>query len=117
MPSGDAQRIWFPEMIEDLKTKWTPSTTWEEFVDLCRFLTEKRKRIRHARGILPPRMQCPSCGEITSSDIQGVSIRSALFTLKKIEMVSEAVFKDFDRDWKNFQRKNNLDAYGNKKSP
>jgi hypothetical protein len=29
MASGDAQRVWFPEMIEELTSAWSASTTWE----------------------------------------------------------------------------------------
>ena len=56
MPSGDAQRVWFPEMLEELRSTWSSAMTWEELADFCWRMTEKRKEIRRTRGIQPPRM-------------------------------------------------------------
>ena len=114
MPAGDAQRVWFPEMIEDLKIHWSSSMNWEELAVFCRRMTDKRKWIRQSREIKPPMIRCSRCGEVSRSDIQGISIRSALFTLKKIGIVSETEFKKLERDWNKFKKKNSLDAYGNK---
>jgi len=114
MPAGDAQRVWFPEMIEDLKVHWSSSMSWEELAVFCRRLTDKRKRVRQSRGIIPPKIQCSKCGKVSRSDIQGISIRSALFTLKNNGIVSETEFKRLDRDWKKYKKSNSLDAYGNK---
>lgn len=65
MPSGDAQRVWFPEVLEELKTAWSSSMTWGELADFCERMTEKRRAIREARGILPPRTRCPRCGAVS----------------------------------------------------
>lgn len=117
MASGDAQRVWFPEMLEDLESTWTPSMTWEELADFCRLMTEKRKDILESRGIQPPQTRCPKCGSVSRADISGVSIRSALFALKKSGIVSEADFKKLDRSWKKHKAENHLDAYGCCPSP
>lgn len=114
MPSGDAQRVWFPEMIEELKTAWSSSMTWGELADFCERMTEKRRAIREARGILPPRTRCPRCGAVSRSDIRGVSVRSALFALMKIGAIAQAEFKDLDRSWKKHRTKQALDPYGRK---
>lgn len=114
MPSGDAQRVWFPEMIEVLLAAWSPSMTWAELADLCGRLTELRKGIRQSRGIQAPRTRCSKCGSVTRSDISGVSIRSALFTLRKRGVFSETDFKRLDLDWKKHRAAQGLDAYGRK---
>jgi hypothetical protein len=114
MPSGDAQRVWFPEMIEALKAAWSPTTTWAELADLCGSLTELRKRIRQSRGIQAPLTRCPRCGSVSRGDISGVSVRSALFALKKCDVLSEADFKRLDRDWNKHRAAHGLDAYGRK---
>lgn len=115
MAQGDAQRVWFAEMIEDLKIFWKKSTTWDELAVFCQQMTEKRKRIRKFRNILPPRTYCTKCGKFSQSDIDGISIRSTLFTLAKIGIISEAEFKSLDKNWMKYKKNNNLDAYGNKK--
>ena len=112
MPSGDPQRVWFPMMLEALERTWSKSMTWSEFADFCQRMTVERKAFREANGIKPPRFRCPDCGEVTASDIKGVSIRSALFALKKIGVVDKDEFKELDRDWKRTKREQALDVYG-----
>ena len=51
MPAGDAQRVWFPEMLEDLRSFWSKDMEWEQLADFCQYMTEKRKQIRLERGI------------------------------------------------------------------
>ncbi len=117
MPPGDAQRVWFPEMLEDLRNTWSKAMTWEELSDFCHRMTEKRREIRHSRGIEPPRMRCPKCGQVSRSDISGVSIRSALFALKKIDAVTEVDHKALDKGWMSHKKRNRLDAYGRQVEP
>lgn len=117
MPSGDAQRVWFPEMLDDLAKSWSPAMSWDDLSDFCRLMTEKRREIRRARGILPPRTRCPSCGEVHRSDIKGVSVRSALFALKKLGAVTDQEFKALDRGFKKHRRTTGADAYGNRPTP
>ena len=38
LPSGDGNRIWFPEMIEMLRSQWNESTTFPRLVELCAML-------------------------------------------------------------------------------
>jgi hypothetical protein len=116
MPPGDAQRVWFPEMIDELKARWSSSMTWEEFAAFCQRMNDMRKQIRQSRGIKPPLIKCRKCGEISRSDIKGVSIRSGLFALKKYGIITETELKNLNRDWSRYQRKNRLNAYGYKKN-
>jgi len=112
MPAGDAQRVWFPEMLEELKASWSKTMSWEELTDFCARMSEKRKQIRLERGIQPTMMWCPKCGKRTRSSVSNVSIRSALFALKKDGLLDEADFKQLDRSWMKHKKKNGLDAYG-----
>jgi len=114
MPAGDAQRVWFPEMIDELATSWSKAMGWDELADFCSRMTEIRKKIRHERGIQPPRIRCSNCGKVSRSDISGVSIRSALFALKKHNIITEAEFKDLEKSWMKYKARNDLDAYGRK---
>lgn len=112
MPAGDAQRAWFPEMLEELVSIWSETMTWQELADFCHRMTEMRKEIRRKRGIRPPRTRCSRCGRVSRSDIGGLSIRSALFALKNNGVIAEAAFKDLDRSWKKHKAKLGLDPYG-----
>ena len=117
MASGDAQRVWFREMLDELERTWSASVSWEELTDFCHSMTETRRDIRESRGIEPPLTRCPGCGAVSRSDIPGVSIRSALFALKKLGAVTEAEHKALDKSWRSYKTKNRLDAYGRKAGP
>ena len=90
MPAGNAQQVWFPEMLNELKSTWSSAMTWEELPDLCRRMTEKLRDIRQTKGIKPPRIRCLKCRQASRSDISGVSIRPALFALKNNCVVTSA---------------------------
>ena len=111
MPAGDAQRAWFPEMLEDLKSHWSSNMTWEELTVFCRDMTEKRQKIKEARNIRPPRMTCKKCGG--RMVLPPVSIRSALFALRKINAIDKSEFNRLDREWAKHRKTNGLDACGN----
>ena len=114
MPAGDAQRVWFPEILEILIAAWSPSTTWDELADLCGRLTDLRTDLRQSRGIQAPLMKCSKCGSVSRGDIKGVSVRSALFALRKAGALSDADFQRLDHDWKKHRAVRGLDALGKK---
>lgn len=117
MPSGDAQRVWFPEMLEELKTSWSKTMSWEELAEFCARMTERRKQIRQERGIQAPQTLCPKCGKVSRSDISGVSIRSALFALKNNCVITDDEFKELDTSWMKHKKRNGLDAHGRRTEP
>ena len=112
MASGDAQRAWFPELLDDLKDIWSNDIAWEELAVFCRYMTEKRQKTKEARGIRLPRMTCRKCGG--RMVLPPISTRSALFALRKAEVIDESEFRKLDREWANHRKANGLDAYGNK---
>jgi hypothetical protein len=114
MPSGDAQRVWFPEMLEELKTSWSEAMSWDELAGFCARMTELRKQIRETRGIRSPRMRCSRCGGTlrTFTDVSGISIRSALFALRNNGVITNDEFKKLDKSWMKHKKKNSLDAHG-----
>ena len=79
-------------------------------------MTIMRKEIAISRDIKPPMMKCSDCGALVRSGYPKVSVRSLIFALQKIEVISGDKLKEIDRDWKRYQKKNDLDGYGKKKS-
>ena len=59
MPSGDGNRIWFPEMIEMLRSQWNESTTFPRLVELCAMLDGVLQHHRPIVGPSLPRFSLP----------------------------------------------------------
>ncbi|MDX9722310.1 MAG: hypothetical protein RBU37_16320 [Myxococcota bacterium] len=114
MPSGDAHRVWFPEMIEALKRSWSRTMSWAELADLCERMTDRRKQIREERGIQAAKLKCKDCGEVMllRTDVSGISIRSALFVLKKSGVITDTELEELDKSWARHRKDNGLDAFG-----
>jgi len=117
MASGDAQRVWFPEMKEELKIKWNSSLPWDECIKLCHDAYAMRTRLREEKGIKDPRMLCKKCGKLTHARLPSITLRSMLFELKKNGILDDDSLKSKDKEWKKYQRKHKLDGNGNPKSP
>lgn len=115
MPSGDAIRSWFPEMLEGLAEKWSPSLSWEEWAVLCREMTELRTRIRKERRISGQKMFCKGCGEVKEMVPLPIGIRSMLFALKKVKLLDDDQLVRLDKEWKKHQRIHGLDNLGTPK--
>ncbi len=62
--AGDAQRVWFPEMIERLRVRWHRGMPCDALIVLRDELNAQLQRIRSERGIHPPIFKCPCCGHV-----------------------------------------------------
>ena len=51
MAAGDAQRVWFPEMIERLRSQWHQDMSLDAIVELRDELDAMLQRIRSERRI------------------------------------------------------------------
>ena len=112
MASGDAQRAWFPEMVSELRDNWNPQMPWEECAAFCQRMTVFRESIWKSRDIKPVRAWCPNCKEYHESRPPDISIRSMLFTLRKLKVIDDKALKELDKAWKKYRKASNLDAYG-----
>ena len=104
-------------MLQALVSTWSPLMTWEAMATFCRRMTEERTAIRQSKGIQAPRIWCPTCREWSQADIAGVTIRSALFALKKAGVVDEIAFPALDKSWLKYKAQMKLDAYGRSVGP
>jgi hypothetical protein len=112
MPSGDAQRAWFPEMLLKLEQFWSPHVSWDEVIAFCARMTTVRTEIRQANGIKSPKFTCRACGGTHRAELLPISPRSALFALRKLSTISDQEMKLLDRAWAKYRKQNDLDAYG-----
>jgi hypothetical protein len=53
MPAGDAQRVWFPEIIERLRAEWGDGLSFPSLIELWDTLEIMLRGIRSDRFIRP----------------------------------------------------------------
>ena len=114
MASGDAQRTWFPEMIETLGQTWSPSMSEIKWIALRDRLDTTLQTIRSERNIVPAMMWCPRCQARHRSAPPKISVRAMILALGRFDMASAAEVKALERRWNTYRRHNQLDRYGMK---
>jgi hypothetical protein len=114
MASGDAQRTWFPEMIEMLRKEWRSSLTLEELIKLRDSLDATLQFIRRSRNILPPRIWCPHCKQYQRAGSPKVSVRATILALGRFDIANQQDIKALEKSWKKYRSENDLDLYGKK---
>jgi hypothetical protein len=112
MASGDATRIWFAEMLDELRSEWQSGMDWPDMIAFCQRMEIRRMEIMLQKGIRGPRVKCPDCGKVERQTKADISVRSALFAMRKNEIVSQEEFAELDRNWKKYARKHELNMYG-----
>ena len=81
MASGDAQRVWFEEMVDTLRSKWQRELPFQELIRLRDELDEMLQRIRSERQLRPPVFKCPKCGHIGEGAAPQVSVRAMILSV------------------------------------
>jgi hypothetical protein len=112
MPAGDAQRTWFPAMIDILREEWSTSLSWQEVIRLRDRLDETLLQVRTEKNILPAMMYCRACGERHRSLPPRVSVRALLLALPRYGIEAERDAKELDSRWSMYRKSHNLDLYG-----
>ncbi len=116
MPSGDAQRTWFREMIDELRDQWHAALPFPALIELCGSLDTMLHKIRSERKILTPIMRCRCCGLEARQSEPRVSVRATILALSRFGIASRDVTKRLEKDWAKYRKLNGLDLYGNSKS-
>lgn len=114
MPSGDAHRTWFPELVKTLKKEWNPLMSFGELISLRDHLDEILQTIRKDRKNFPPMMWCPKCKRRTPSQPTKVTVRGVILAIQRFKVASEEQVKELDKRWNKYRKVNNLNCYGKK---
>lgn len=110
MAAGDPQKIWFPEMIEQLRTQWHPDMPFESIMTLRDELDATLQRIRFEGRIRPPVIRC-HCGYIGRPEGSHLSVRALILSLHRFGIAPEPTFA-LEKNWAAHRRENGLDPYG-----
>jgi len=112
MAAGDAQRVWFPEMIEVLREEWRPEMPFEALVALRDRLDAMLHQIRAERHIRPPVLRCPECGKMAEAAEAHVSVRAMILSLLRFEIAAPESTYALEKSWARHRKQNGLDPYG-----
>jgi hypothetical protein len=112
MPSGDAQRVWFPEMIEALRSEWRHGMSFEATVELRDELDAMLQRIRSEWHMRTPVFKCPHCGHVGEGAQPHVSVRAMLLSLVRFGIADAEQIKTLEKRWALYRQQNKLDIFG-----
>src|ERR1017187_4760238 len=112
MPAGDAQRTWFPEMIEILRARWNVGLASAALIELRDELDTMLHRIRAERHIRPPVIKCPRCGHVGEAAEPDVTVRAVILSVGRFGMAPAEEGKTLEKRWAAHRKQNGLDLYG-----
>ena len=116
MAAGDANRVWFTELVDLLRANWDPSLNWEEVILLRTRLDGLLRKIRTERNILPAMMWCSTCNARVRSADPRVSVRAMILALGRFGITTKEQTRKQERAWAKHRRECGLDLYGQTES-
>lgn len=112
MPSGDAQRTWFPEMVGTLRKEWSCALTWSDLIHLRDGLDEALRRIRSEQGIRSPVIYCRRCRNRHAAAHPRVSVRALILAAHRFGLATKEEATALERGWRKYRTDQHLDLYG-----
>ncbi len=116
MAAGDASRIWFEELQEEVRAKWADDLSIERLISITDHLNSLLQRVRSDKKILPPQFWCSKCQKISRSIEVQATVRSTIFAAQRFGVAGADQTRALDKEWRAYRRKNNLDGYAKAKS-
>jgi hypothetical protein len=112
MASGDAQRVWFPEMIAMLRQAADPAMSVDAVLLLRDRLDATLQHLRRTRQIRPAMMWCPHCQAHHRAAPPRVSVRATLLALGRFAAMAPSDVQALEKHWNRYRRQHQLDRYG-----
>ena len=110
--AGDAQRTWFPEMVEILRARWNFGLAFAELIELRDELDAMLHQIRAERRIRPPVIKCPRCGHVGEAAEADITVRAMILSVGRFGMAPTEEAKKLEKRWAAYRKQNGLDLYG-----
>jgi hypothetical protein len=112
MASGDAHRVWFPEMVEHLRSHWHQGMSLDAIVELRDDLDAMLHRIRSERGIRSAVFKCSRCGYVGEGADLHVSVRAMILSLGRFDIATAEQTHALEKAWGAKRKDSKLDLYG-----
>ena len=114
MASGDAQRVWFPELSAIVRQAGNPAMSMDALLRLRDRLDASLQTLRQTRHILPAMMWCPHCQAHHRAAPPRVSVRATILALGRFAAVAPTDVQALEKRWNRYRRQHQLDRYGQK---
>ena len=112
MPSGDAQRTWFPEMVGRLRSNWHEGMSMPALISLRDELDEMLHCIRASRNVRTPIITCRKCGMTAPAAPPHVSVRALILALCRFEIISKDRARVLEKEWVAYRKHRRLTREG-----
>ena len=112
MPSGDAQRTWFPEMVVRLRAEWQAGMSMPALISLRDELEGMLHRIRVGRNIQTPIITCRRCGMTGPAAGPHVSVRALILALGRFEIAPKDETRAMEKAWTEHRKQHRLSIEG-----
>jgi len=112
MAAGDAQRVWFREMVERLRDQWHPDMPFDAIISLREDLDAMLQRIRSEGNIGSPVFRCRDCGYVGPGATPHVSVRAMILSLARFRIAPADEIHDLEKRWAAYRKQNDLDLNG-----
>ena len=117
MASGDAQKVWFPELIALVRQAGDPAMSMEALLRLRDRLETTLQTIRRTRQLLPAMMWCPHCQARHRAAPPTVSVRATILALGRFTHATTAEVQALEKRWHSYRRQHQLDRDGRPEDP
>ena len=114
MASGDAQRVWFPDLIAIVRQAGNPAMSMDALLRLRDRFDASLQTLRQTRQILPAMMWCPHCQAHHRAAPPRVSVRATLLALGRFAAMATTDVQALETRWNRYRRQHQLDRYGQK---
>jgi hypothetical protein len=112
MASGDAQKVWFPELIEIVRQAEDPAMSMDALLRLRNRLDTTLQTIRQTRQILPVMLWCPHCQARHRAAPPRVSVRATILALGRLTRATASEVQALEKRWNSYRKQHQLDRDG-----
>jgi hypothetical protein len=112
MASGDAQKVWFPELIAIVRQAGDTALSIDALLCLRDQLDTTLQMIRQSRQILPALMWCPHCQARHRAAPPRVSVRATILALGRYTRATASEVQALEKQWNRYRRQHQLDRHG-----
>jgi hypothetical protein len=115
--AGDPQRVWFPEMIDTLRSAWHRDISFEEIVKLTDDLDALLQQIRYERQIRPPVFKSQKCGYVGEREESHLGLGATILSVIRFNIDAVEPTYAIERTWNVHRNQNGLNLYGKSPAP